>query len=641
VNVRPKFRVLGLCAVLMVMMSPGAYATGPAQQILDSGALQKAPNADLFGYLEGSGPWSLSDQQVASARDQLLSGLKDQLQGQMADMMNSMMPMAKQAMHQELSPKHMFSQMLMKQAGLHGGAQQQQAKAHQMQQSMQKAINDPWIRGLAAARALARTGHGDLAASFYERCMRMPIANISASASSASGASMSWVTRRCIDDAIDLGPDAAGQIFIDVYDHAWPDLGVDFAAMGAKQPKMTPMPRIRAAAVMALGQLVAAGDLSQAQRNGILDALLKLARESKDDTELDATIRALALSGDPRAKDVLDDFSKVELGHFAKFTHKGRRASKVSEATRRAARRALAVAFQDPDAIDALHHEIRHGDPTEAAVAAQALLEIGDAQAWDWAEHYLNRDRLKDGEPDYRQSVADSVVAAGGSKASDLLKRAIAVQRHNDWIEAYYRIALLHLGDASQLQPLGSVTTKTDWQFDRAGARSWYHRLKPIVKEAAKAAMGMGNETELAKTVLNFALAERDRHLANQAKQERMTLEIRWDLADALADAHQPGALALLGKLLDDDNSGVRLRAASALLQHDEPQAAPLLARALTLDYGSESGQSRSPDIHAAELSKLLTAWPKSEATAQARAQATDLPEPAVRFLALAATGTA
>jgi hypothetical protein len=637
VTIHSKFRSFLCWISAWLIVSLAAHATGPAQQILDSGALQKTPNADLLDYLQGSGPWSLSNQQVQSAREQLVTGLKAQMQGQMADMVSNMMPFAKKEMHQAFSPGHMLSQGLMRQVGLNGGAQRSQAKARQMQQSVQKMINDPWIRGLAAARALAGTGHEDLAASFYERCMRMPIVSPSAGSSDAV-ASISWVTQRCIAAAIDLGPDAAGQIFIDVYDHAWPDFGINFAAMGGKKPKMTPMPQIRAAAVLGLGRLVAAGDLNQAQRDGILDALLKLARVSKDDHELDATIRALAATRDPRAKDVLHDFSKVELGHFAKFTHKGRRAGKVSEATRRAARQALAVAFHDADAIDALHHEMRHGDPAPAAVAAQALLEIDDAQAWDWADHYLSRDRLKDGEADYRQSVADSVVAAGGSRAADILKRAIAVQRHNDWIEAYYRIALLRLGDASQVEPLQAVTSKTDWQFDLAGARSWYHRLKPLVKEAAKTAMGLSSEKDLAETVLNFALAERDRHLANKAKRQRMTLEIRWDLADALAGSTQPGAIDLLGKLLDDDDSSVRLRAASALLQHDEPQTAPLLAHGLTLDYGSESGQTRSPDIHTAELSKLLTAWPKSEATSQARARAADGPEPAVRFLALAAS---
>lgn len=220
----------------------------------------------------------------------------------------------------------------------------------------------------------------------------------------------------------------------------------------------------------------------------------------------------------------------------------------------------------------------------------------------------------------------------------DILNRAIGVNRHNDWIEAYYRIALLRLGDASQLQPLTQIPTKDDWNFDLAGVSSWYHRLKPLLKEAVKAAAGVPSD-DLWRTALNFASAERDRYLAHQAKRERKTLEIRWDLADALARAPGARALNLLSELLADDDAGVRLRAASALLQRDEPAVGPLLVRALSLDYGGESGQSRNADIRAAELRKLLTDWPTSTATKQANRIASRLPEPSVRFLAIAAAG--
>jgi len=619
--------------VLAVVATTAAVAASgdTAQQILDSGALREQPSADLLEVLRSAGPGGLTAAQAETARNQLVVGLEDQTHGQIAEMMSGvtqgMGSMMRQGMAQALSPEQLLRQGL----GIGGGGERAREQAVETRREMSRKLMDPWVRGLAAARALARVGHEEEAAAFYTTCLRFPLLD-----PNEGGAETSWVTMRCIDDAISLGGDTAGAIFVDVYDHAWPDVGVDLSAMGGKSPAMQPIPQIRAAAVLGLGRLVASGRLSGAQRRGVVDALIKWAQEADDDTVLDAAIRALAATGDTRAAEVLRGFAKVKLGFFSKLTHKGRRASHVSEDTRRRARRALAVAFRDPDAVDALHHELDHGEPADAARAAQALLEIDDPEAWRWVDHYLQRDRLKDGEPDFRQSVADSLVAAGGERAADVLHRAIAVHRHNDWIEAYDRIALLRLGDTSQLDRLREVATKTDWHFDLAGISSWYHRLKPLLQAAAKAATGAPSG-DAWRTVLGFALAERDRAMAHKAKRERRTHEIRWALADALVTCSQPGALELLARLLDDPDHGVRLRAASALLEHDEPGAAPSLAHALELDYGAEEGRSRTGDVHAAVLRKLVETWPSNASTVAARRTAATLPSPAVRLLALVA----
>lgn len=628
-----KLSVLAATITIALVAGGAAQEAGSpsrsARKILSSGILRHTPNADLLLFLKTPRAHGLPDATVRRARAQLIDGLREATKGQVMAIMNnafgSMGGMMHQAMKQSFSPGNMARHFL------HLGPNRAAAtrQANQMQQQGQKMVTDPWVRGLAAARALAHAGQGDEAADFYRRCLRFPMANPSGGQSS-----ISWVTERCISGALDLGANRAGQIITYVYEHAWPDLGLP-QGFGGKRPQMQPIPQVRAQAIIGFGRLVATGKLSNAQRKGVLDELIRLAKKTNDDRELDAAIRALAATGDKRAANVLRDFSAVKLGRFSRFTHRGRRAAHVSEATRRKAREALAVAFHDQHSIDALHHSMAHGNAAEAAIAAQALLEIDDSQAWQWIDRYLERSALRENEADYRQSIADSLVGAGGPRAQQALHQAIAVKRRNDWIEAYYRIALLRLGDHSQLQTLSHLASKTDWKFDGAGVLGWYHRLQPLLKVAAKAAMGLPTP-EAIQTVLDFAVAERDRYSEEEARQRRKTLTFRWDLADALASTRGEPSLRLLAKLVDDKNAGVRLRAASALLQHDEGATAPLLAHALRLDYGGESGHSRSADIHVAELRTLVTEWPSSTATRRARSRAERSNEPALRFLALA-----
>ena len=64
-----------------------------------------------------------------------------------------------------------------------------------MQQEMQEAMTDPWVRGIEAAAALERLGDANAAARFYVQCLAfLPQA---------------WVPEACLQGILGLGPDRA------------------------------------------------------------------------------------------------------------------------------------------------------------------------------------------------------------------------------------------------------------------------------------------------------------------------------------------------------------------------------------------------------------------------------------------------
>lgn len=79
-------------------------------------------------------------------------------------------------------------------------------QAGQMEREIQQAMIDPWVRGIAAAQALEKSGDAQAAARFYVNCLQLLQAE--------------WVPDACLDGLVDLGPVRAEKVFVWMLDNA-------------------------------------------------------------------------------------------------------------------------------------------------------------------------------------------------------------------------------------------------------------------------------------------------------------------------------------------------------------------------------------------------------------------------------------
>jgi len=183
-----------------------------------------------------------------------------------------------------------------------------------------------------------------------------------------------------------------------------------------------------------------------------------------------------------------------------------------------------------------------------------------------------------------------------------------------------------------------------DWSLDPRGFRSIWRAISPFLQAAVGILMsgGLGAMTAVqqikkaVQLVGNFASGERSRYLAKVDARQGVTAQLRWQAAEAIAAAKPANAVALLEKLLDDQAPPVRMSAALALAEVEDPRALDGLVRAFALDYGTENGVPRTPDVRAA---LLRTAWIRDARAPQTREMArlaTTDPDGSVRFIALA-----
>ncbi|HVS66653.1 MAG TPA: hypothetical protein VMT85_24480, partial [Thermoanaerobaculia bacterium] len=265
-----------LFAALLVAFPAASQRPQTAHEIVASGELARQPNPVLLAFLLEECSDCLPadvrqpavDQIVASLRERTLIQPMEQVGELMRGALGMMSPAA--MMKQALSPENLARGAL----GAGPGAFAQAMQQRQLQ-SVQDTLIDPWVRGLEAADNLRRAGYEEEAAEFYRGCLTS-IASIA-----AGPLGHDWIQDRCIDGALELGPETAGEIFAGIWDEPYPDFGFDFSAFGASAgaqgPKMGPFPQIQAVAAKALGKLVGGGAVTAEQRDAAMGALLGLA----------------------------------------------------------------------------------------------------------------------------------------------------------------------------------------------------------------------------------------------------------------------------------------------------------------------------------------------------------------------------
>ncbi len=617
-----------------------AQEDGPADplvELLDARELKNTKNPVVASFLAGEGAALLPEELRERALQQLRGALKGQtsfmglmLAGMGGVMGSDAMKKQQQAANQ-LSPGKLMAGAALGISPVTGPA----PSGDEMQRAMQQALTDPWVRGIEAAAALDRLGDGNAAARFYVQCLAfLP---------------QDWVPAACLEGILDLGPERAERLLSWMLaeaesitesspGEAGAGLGpggvpsLESGSAGKKARKGDPLPgtvQVRNAALAGLGFLIGGGGLAAEPAGAAFQSLLSYSQGKSNEPYYRGAAAGLGRSRDARAVEPLRRLAKWRRDPDTKQT----------------ALRALAVGFADEAAKRQLRQELDDADPEEQLRAAQALYETGDAAAFAWAVDVITQRRSTDTrKQDIRAQVVRDLVELGGAPARAALARALAEGPGNDWLVAWTQVALLELGDLSRLPDVEAALARDDWRLDPRGFRSIWRAISPFVQAAAGILLsgGLGAMTAVqqiqkaVQLVGNFAAGERGRFLARSDAQQGATAQLRWQAAEAFAAAQPRNALPLLERLLEDDAAPVRMSAALALAQLSEPKALDSLVRAFALDFGTENGVSRSPEVRAALLRAAWLRDARAPATREmARLASTD-PDGALRFIGIA-----
>jgi len=626
-------------APAVAQQEAAAVSADPLADLLAERALKQTRNPVVASFLAGEGAELVPEELRERALQQLRGALKGQtsFMNLMVSGMAGMMGSDAMKKQQEWASQQSKGKLL---AGAYLGiapAAPPAPSGDQMQQEMQQAMTDPWVRGIEAAAALERLGDANAAARFYVQCLAfLPQA---------------WVPEACLQGILGLGPERAETLLVWMLAEAetiteaplggtggmggmggaaMPSLDPDQA--GKKVKKGDPQPgtvQVRNAALAGLGFLVGGGGLSAERAGAALQQLLAYGQGKPNKPYYRGAAAGLGRSRDPRAVESLR-----RLAQWRKDAD-----------TKQIALRALAVGFGDEAAKKQLRGELDDSDPEEQLRAAQALYETGDAAAFDWAVDVITQRRSTDTKKqDIRALVVRDLVELGGEKSKGALTRALTEGPGNDWLIAWTQVALLELGDLSQLPRVEAALAKEDWTLDHRGFRSIWRAISPFLQAAVGILLtgGIGAMTAIqqikkaVQLVGNFAAGERSRYLAKVDARKGATAQLRWQAAEAIAAAQPKNAVPLLEKLLADEAPPVRMSAALALAELPEPQAMDGLVRAFALDYCAENGVPRSPEVRAA---LLRAAWLRDARAPQTRAMArlaTADADGAVRFIGFA-----
>lgn len=615
---------------------PGAAGALEAlTQLLDERHLKQTRNPVVASFLAGEGAALVPEELRERALVQLRGALKGQtnFMGLMLAGVGGIMGSDAMKKQQEWASKQSAGKMM---AGAYLGispAAPPTPSGAQMQQEVQEALTDPWVRGIEAAAALEQLGDANAAARFYVQCLAfLP---------------QDWVPEACLQGILGLGPQRAETLLVWMLEDAEsiteaapgaagglgggiPSLDPDQA--GKKVKKGDPQPgtiQVRNAALAGLGFLIGGGILPAERSAAALQRLVAYSEGKSHEFYYRGAAAGLGRSRDARAVEPLRRLAKWRKDPDTKQT----------------ALRALAVGFADDAAKKQLRQELGDADPEEQLRAAQALYETGDAAAFDWAVDVITRRRSTDTKKqDIRALVVRDLVELGGDKSRAALTRALAEGPGNDWLIAWTEVALLELGELSHLPRVEAALAKEDWQLDPRGFRSIWRAISPFLQAAAGILLtgGIGAMTAIqqikkaVQLVGNFAAGERSRYLAKVDARQGATAQLRWQAAEAIAAARPKNAVDLLERLLADEAPPVRMSAALALAELEDPRALDGLARAFALDYGAENGVPRNPEVRAA---LLRTAWLRDTDAPQTREMArlaTADPDGAVRFIGFA-----
>jgi len=607
------------CCALTVIPLPPAAVADPIQEMLDADALSDTDNPVAARYFVEQGRGVLTKEMEDRAVEQLRASLKRQtnVMGRVMQGMSGMMSgPATQKMQQqasEMAKPSSIAKMVI--GGVLGvppptpGVTQRQGEL--LQQEMRQGFADPWIRGIEAAKALEGIGEVQAAGQFYVNCIQLVMAD--------------WMKDGCLDAILGMGPRRAYVLL------GWLAENAEQASfmhnMGgetnAKQEIDPSSVQLRGAALRGLGALIGSEGIKGDERERALATILRYADGKENAPFYADAATGLGRAGDPRGL--------ASVKRLAKY--------RKDEAVKDAARMALATAFKDGGAIKSLRDELDSDNADRAMRMATALLGAGDEETFEWAVEVVTKRRASDKQGvDLRPRVVRELAVLRTDRARQALTQISSDGAGNDWLQAWTSVALLELGDADQLPEVSAALDKTDWTLDRSGLRTLWSRISPILNLAAGVLLTGGVDVQKTIQVVGGMIAaERSRFLAKATDRELLSVQLRWQAADALALSSDPAAVGELMALLDDPELAVRMSAARALAVHSDQRSLDGIAKAFALDFGEENGVSRAPEVRAALLRSALLQFPNDPRTRALCDTALTDTDSGVRFIAAVA----
>jgi hypothetical protein len=599
----------GVVAILGAFACTGAFGES-LQALLDSGVLAKTNNPVAATFLAEQASSRLPPVLAAEAANQLKASLLHQ-----TDTMSLMMQTVfgtgggkatQQVMDESKrqgNTAKMTLNLALQTAGFSDVGQQQvtRRQGQAMHEEMIQGLADPWIRGVEAARALERLGDAQSAGRFYMNCIQV--------------ISAAWMKDAALNGILAMGPRRALVLLSWMADNAEQISFMGTMGMAPPSSKQAPPEAgavaLRGAALRGLGFVVGTGNLTPEQRSAALTRLRHYATGNENVAYFADAATGLGRSADPS---VVGDLHR--LAGWRKDPH-------VAES----AEAALAIDFHDPAAAGRLRRELRSKNPEDVLRVLPLLLEAGDAETVGWAVRtVVARRSSEDVNPDLRPQIVRELAAMPEHRGRAPLEQIAAQGAGNDWLQAWVAVALLELGDASELPAVQAAVAKTDWTLDRPGIKYYWSRIRPFVSLAAGAALGA-------------PVAPRPRGRASD--RELVSVQMRWQAASALGFTDDPAAVTTLIQLLDDGELSVRMSAAAALAVSPNAGAIAGLVHAMAVDYGGEAGVSRGPEIRAALLRSAVLRFRQNPRTHQLCLNAADDQDPGVRFIAAVALAEA
>jgi len=571
---------LAFASSMLVAMAAPAGAQS-VEAVVASGDLATAYNPVLLDYLLEEGGQELPEAVRKKALDQLVTALKSDI---------------------EITPEEQRTAAL---AAAGAGLAQLfgNRDASDLGGAAQGATHQVWSGWVDSAFTLQRAGYTDEADAFFQKCIDVfPYSDLKG---------------RC---AIGL---AAGRP-AEAYDRL-------LALTEGADPEAIQ------AALRLLGRMAGSQGFPEAQRGAVIARLEEFTGGLKKATYGVAACQGLVLTGDPRAVPTL---RKLSTGMLNTDFYP-------------CARRGLLITFGERDVVPLLEKQLGGGafsttKPHEKLAAAALLIEAGEEAGYTWAEEQFRPKKSsklgrfmksKEDDVDFRPALVATLVETGGERSLGVLRDAIGNAEAGSWLETWIAIGMLELGDTSKIELVRAALAKPDWQFTvvrvatalaEQGDLSGIPALEGLYAQAVR-----GVEPDRPGAVLAYLAGEGAAYESDRAAAEWRLIRLRGQIADALATIDRPEAAAVLVTLLDDPEPSVRANAAYALARMSDPSAAPGLAKALGVDYGTIGQASRSPAVHAHVLRRVTGSFEGETAAKKALAAARESPYLSVRFLAL------
>jgi HEAT repeat protein len=365
-----------------------------------------------------------------------------------------------------------------------------------------------------------------------------------------------------------------------------------------------------------MGDLAGTEDCPAEQKEAAIKELLARTQGMMNTLYYEAAIDGLERTRDPRAVEAIRKLTGSTKG------------TEVS----RAAKRALALTFKDPAAIEGLRKDAKGGmmkTDDDKFFGGMVLIKAQDAAGFAYAQDQLAKKKggffSSNKGADYRPALVDLLVEYGGPQGVAPLQAGLAVQKPDEWLRAYIAIGLLELGDKTGIEDVRRALANTNWTHTRV-----------------RAAEAMAKQGDASGVPVLKAMAQ-DPGLLKKAADVFTGKDIDYEamrivIARALGRMNIPDAVPVLATLVADKSADVRVAAAYALANMTDPAALDAYPAALAQDYGRDADRLRSPDVAAHVLRTAVARFPQEARTRSLLELAVKSEAATVRFLALAAS---